>query len=85
MGSGQEIRLTNGGECDGWTAVDVETGVASDGPTREAALENLDDAVGLHQGERGRPVTDADLEALGVDPETVPDEPQVPDAPWFDN
>jgi hypothetical protein len=29
------------------------------------------------------PVTDADLHDLGIDPETVPDEPQVPDAPWF--
>jgi len=34
--------------------------------------------------ETGAPVTDSELRALGVDPETVPDEPGVPDAPWFD-
>lgn len=28
--------------------------------------------------------TAVDVE-IGVDPETVPDEPQVPDAPWFDS
>jgi predicted RNase H-like HicB family nuclease len=42
----REIRLIE--EDDGgWSAVDEETGVASQGPTRQEALENLDEAVEL--------------------------------------
>jgi len=46
MSTGREIRLI---EEDGgwWSAVDEEAGVASQGPTRSAALENLDEAVEL--------------------------------------
>lgn len=68
-----------------WTAIDGETGVASQGETREKALDNLDEAVALHNGEIGEPVTDDDLRELGLDPDAVPDEPAVPDAPWFDD
>ncbi|MFC7076830.1 type II toxin-antitoxin system HicB family antitoxin [Haloarcula halophila] len=57
--------------------------MASHGDTRSEALENLDEAVALHTGEIGEPVTDADLRDLGLDPETVPDEPREPEAPWF--
>lgn len=78
----REIRLVE--EEDGrWSAIDEEVGVASQGETRSEALANLDEAVALHRGEIGEPVTDADLRDLGVDPDTVPDEPQEPDAPWF--
>jgi len=78
----REIRLVQ--EEDGWwSAIDEGVGVASQGETRFEALENLDEAVALHTGEIGEPVTDADLRELGIDPETVPDEPQEPDAPWF--
>ncbi|MFC6975355.1 type II toxin-antitoxin system HicB family antitoxin [Halomicroarcula sp. GCM10025709] len=46
MSTGREIRLIE--EDDGWwSAVDEETGVASQGPSRTAALENLDEAVEL--------------------------------------
>lgn len=46
MSTGREIRLIE--EDDGWwSAVDEETGVASQGPTHEKALENLDEAVEL--------------------------------------
>jgi len=46
MSTGREIRLIE--EADGWwSAVDDETGVASQGPTRQKALENLDEAVEL--------------------------------------
>ncbi|MDG5778255.1 type II toxin-antitoxin system HicB family antitoxin [Haloarculaceae archaeon H-GB1-1] len=46
MSTGREIRLIE--EDDGWwSAVDVETGVASQGETRAEALENLDEAVEL--------------------------------------
>lgn len=41
-------RITLQEEDDGWwSAIDEETGVASQGPTREEALENLDEAVEL--------------------------------------
>ncbi|QKY19909.1 type II toxin-antitoxin system HicB family antitoxin [Halolamina sp. CBA1230] len=44
MSTGREIRLIE--EDDGWwSAVDEGTGVASQGETREEALENLDEAL----------------------------------------
>lgn len=61
-----EIRLWQ--EDDRWLARDVETGVTTQGESREAALEMLDDAVALHDGERGRAPTDEELRAAGVDP-----------------
>ena len=46
MSTGREIRLVE--EDDGWwSAVDEGTGVASQGRTRNEALENLDEAVEL--------------------------------------
>ena len=84
MSTGREIRLIE--EDDGgWSAIDEGTGVASFGDTREEALEMLDEAVALHTGEAGDPVTDEDLRERGIDPESVPDEPAEPDAPWFDS
>ena len=78
----REIRLVE--DEDGrWSAIDERVGVASQGETRSEALTNLDEAVALHRGEIGNPVTDADLRDLGVDPDTVPDKPQEPDVPWF--
>jgi predicted RNase H-like HicB family nuclease len=61
-----EIRLWQ--EDDWWIAKDVETGVTTQGESRAAALENLDDAVALHDGERGRAPTDEELRAVGIDP-----------------
>ncbi|ELZ30352.1 hypothetical protein C475_01417 [Halosimplex carlsbadense 2-9-1] len=44
MSTGREIRLVE--EDDGWwSAIDEETGVASQGPSRTEALANLDEAV----------------------------------------
>lgn len=57
--------------------------MASQGDTRTEALENLDEAVALHDGEIGEPVSDSDLRGLGPDPADVATEPGVPDAPWF--
>jgi len=56
----------------GWSAIDEELGVASCGDTRQEALEMLDEAVALHQGE-GEPIEDEDafLEELGLDPEEI--------------
>jgi len=71
-------------EADGtWSAVDEGASVASQGETRSEALANLDEAVALHHGEVGEPVTDADLRDFGLDPETVSEEPREPDTPWF--
>lgn len=78
----RQIRLVEG--ADGtWSAIDEDAGVASQGQTRSEALANLDEAVALHEGDIGEPVTDADLRDLGIDSETVSDEPREPDVPWF--
>ncbi len=61
-----EIRLWQ--EDNWWIAKDVETGVTTQGESREAALENLDDAVALHDGDRGRAPTDEELRAAGINP-----------------
>lgn len=59
---------------DGITAVDVETGVASEGDTKSEALAALADALHLHEeGGEGIDDPDAFLEELGLDP--LPEEP----------
>jgi predicted RNase H-like HicB family nuclease len=45
-----------------------ETGAVSQGETQNQALENLEEAVELVEGEGHEP-TDAELRELGVDPE----------------
>jgi predicted RNase H-like HicB family nuclease len=60
------LSLGEGGEL--WVARDEDTGVTSQGSTREAALENLDEAVAGYHG-AGEPPSDEELEALGIDPE----------------
>jgi len=61
-----EIRLWR--EDDWWIAEDTGSGVTSQGATRAAALENLDEAVALHEGETGRDPTAEELRAAGIDP-----------------
>ena len=71
-GPKQEIRLVHSGEW--WVATDVETGVASQGETREAALANLDEAVELHRSEDSidDPQQERDvLRDIGIDPDEV--------------
>jgi predicted RNase H-like HicB family nuclease len=79
MSIGREIRLLEN-EDGWWTAVDRETGVASQGETREAALENLDEAVALHRGE-GEPIEDEEafLRDVGIDPEKVEETEGLPE------
>jgi predicted RNase H-like HicB family nuclease len=69
------ITLTDEGEW--WVARDTETGVASQGRTRTAALENLDEAVALHRGERGEQIEDEEafLREIGIGPDEIPEEP----------
>jgi len=56
---------------DEWcVAKDVETGVTTQGTSRAVALENLDEAVALHQGAiRYEPT---DVKYLGVKPRGFP-------------
>jgi len=62
---GENITLV---ESDGYiVATDTETGVTSQGETKAEALENLAEAIRLHE----RPVPD-DIE-----------DPEPSDAPWF--
>jgi len=61
-----EIRLWR--EDGWWIARDVGTGVTTQGQSREKALDNLDDAVALHEGETGREPTDDELREIGIDP-----------------
>lgn len=56
-------------EDDWWIARHVETGVTTQGDSREAALANLDDAVSLARGESGREPTDEELREMGIDPD----------------
>lgn len=67
MSTGVEptITLTDRGEW--WIAEDTETGVTSQGRTREAALENLDEALAGYRGAGDEPSED-DLRELGIDP-----------------
>jgi hypothetical protein len=67
------------------TARDIETGVASFGDTKAEALSMLAEALALHSGEAGEPVTDEDLREIGIDPETVSDDLEPSTAPWFDS
>jgi len=52
-----------------WVITDVETGVTTQGDTREDALAMLDEAVALHNGDIGHEPTDDELRELGIDPE----------------
>jgi predicted RNase H-like HicB family nuclease len=51
MSAGREIRLIE--EADGWwSAIDEDTGVASQGETRAEALANLDEAIAATEAAR---------------------------------
>ncbi|MGB9985775.1 type II toxin-antitoxin system HicB family antitoxin [Salarchaeum japonicum] len=63
----REITLTYEEDSEMWVARDEDTGVASQGDTREAALENLDEAVAGYHG-AGRSPTEQELRELGIDP-----------------
>ncbi len=76
--TGTTITLVRGEEW--WVATDEATGVASQGKTRQEALENLDEAVALHEGEVGRQPTDEELRELGIDPgDNEPGRGDLPD------
>ncbi|AQL44147.1 HicB family protein [Halorientalis sp. IM1011] len=62
------ISLSLGESGDVWVARDEDTGVTSQGQTRQAALENLDEAVAGYHG-AGESPSDDDLREMGIDPE----------------
>jgi predicted RNase H-like HicB family nuclease len=62
------ISLSLGESGDVWVARDEDTGVTSQGQTRRAALENLDEAVAGYHG-AGESPSDDDLREMGIDPE----------------
>ena len=67
MSTGMEptIALTESDEW--WNARDIETGVTSQGKTRQSALENLDEAMAGYRGEGDAP-SDEELRELGIEP-----------------
>ncbi|MFQ3476421.1 type II toxin-antitoxin system HicB family antitoxin [Halonotius sp. F2-221B] len=69
MSTGVEPTITLTKDGDWWIARDTETGVTSQGETRKTALDNLDEAVALHNGEIGEEPTDEELREAGIDPE----------------
>ncbi|QSG07780.1 type II toxin-antitoxin system HicB family antitoxin [Halapricum desulfuricans] len=66
-----EIRMWR--EDDVWVITDVETGVTTQGETREEALEMIDEAVALHRGDAvGTPEEEREvLRDLDIDPDEV--------------
>lgn len=71
------ITLTDEGEW--WVAKDTETGVTSQGKTREAALENLDEAVAAYEGTAGHNPTDEELREAGINPDKNTSGNSLPD------
>jgi hypothetical protein len=64
-----------------WVITDVETGVTTQGNTRQSAIELLDQAVALHNSESGRGPTRKELKSFGITPEqNVTGETEPPDA-----
>ena len=62
----EEIRLWR--EDDWWVAEHRETGVTTQGSSKGAALDNLEEAVALRRGDTGREPTAEELQAAGIDP-----------------
>ena len=68
MSTGVEPTITLTEDGGWWVARDTETGVTSQGETRTDALDKLDAAVALHNGEIGEEPTDEELREAGIDP-----------------
>jgi len=68
MSTGVEPTITLTDDGDWWVAKDTETGVVSQGKTREKALANLDEALAGYEGE-GREPTDEELRKAGINPD----------------
>ena len=75
-----EQTITLKERADYWVAIHEETGVGAQAPTREAALDELDEAVALHTNDATEPGEDEDelLRDLGIDPDAIEDEQPLP-------
>ena len=64
------------------TARDIETGVASSGNSKAAALAMLAEALALHEG-GGNPIEDEDqfLRDIGIGPDEIDEDESPP--PWL--
>ncbi len=83
MSTGIEPTITLTKDDDWWIAEDTETGVVTQGESREAALANLDEALSGYAGKGDEP-SEAELRAAGIDPaKNVSGEPSA-DADVFD-
>lgn len=69
-GPTREIRLTENPDGQ-WTARDLHVEVSAQGATAAAALDALDAVLEAIEGSGGHEPTDAQLAALGVDPEAA--------------
>lgn len=69
----RRIELVEAQEIEGWVSKDLNTGVASQGETKEEALSNLDEAVELYNrdSEYDPEEERAFLEEIGLDPEEM--------------
>lgn len=61
------IILIHEPESDWWDVKDDVTGVATQGKSRQEALNNLDEALAGYHGD-GEPPTEAELREVGIDP-----------------
>lgn len=67
MSTGRTITLTEN-EDGWWTARDETLGLTTQGETREAALDSLDEVVDAVENDGGREPTDEGLREWGIDP-----------------
>ena len=64
------VEITLRQDDDGWlTARDETRGLTTQGETRDEALSNLDDLIDTVENDAGRPLTEEELQEVGVDPE----------------
>lgn len=65
---------------DYWLAIDEETGVGAQAPTRAAALAELDEAIALYNNDATALVEDEDavFRELGIDPTEVDEDQSLP-------
>jgi len=77
---GPTITLTERDEY--WVAVHESTGVGAQAETREAVLDELDEAVALHTNDATGPTDDEDeiLRDLGIAPDEIDADPDDPPA-----
>lgn len=74
-----EQTITLKERADYWVAIHEETGVGAQAPTRAAVLDELDEAVALHN-EPSEPIEDEEavLRELGIDPDEVDEDQPLP-------